>query len=75
MARCFDCLRDFAADEDRFAVLKQMRDIPPEVEPFLDAQERRWYRSMNQDPVFVCEDCAGWYGDHPIRLTAAEAEA
>jgi hypothetical protein len=69
MNRCFDCLAEFAPEADRFAVLKQMRDLPPDTPPD-EAIDLQW---MLVDPVFVCEDCAGWYGDHPIRVTASEA--
>ena len=69
-SRCFDCFHDFLADEDRFAVLKKMRDFPPEYQG--DEMELRRLESLTYDQVFVCGDCAGWYGDHPIRLTSDE---
>lgn len=71
MARCFDCFHEFAADEDRFAVLKKLRELPADFQ--LDAAEARLIDSLAFDQVFVCGACAGWYGDHPIQLTAAEA--
>ena len=63
--RCFDCLAEFAPDAPRFVVLKQMRDIeiPPDaIEP------PSFFQSMALDPVAICEDCAGWYGDQVIQL-------
>jgi hypothetical protein len=67
--RCFDCFHDFAPDEPRFAVLKKMRDLDDEC----PNGDRAIYESLTYDKVFVCADCAGWYGDHPIPLTAEEA--
>ena len=57
--RCFDCLAEFN-DEPRFVVLKKMRDVSPEADP-----TDRWafLESLCYDEVFVCGDCAGWYGD------------
>lgn len=69
LCRCFDCLTDFTDDAPRYAVLKQMRDFGPDVDP----SEARALNSLLFDPVFVCGDCAGWYGDDAIPLTAAEA--
>lgn len=71
MPRCFDCFHDFAPDEDRYAVLKKMRDIPDDWHG--DNIERRRLENLCHDQVFVCSDCAGWYGDHPIPITAEEA--
>jgi hypothetical protein len=36
-------------------------------------RDKAIYESLTYDPVLVCKDCAGWYGDHPIQLTADEA--
>ncbi len=69
LARCFDCFHEFTADEPRFAVLKKLRELGEEM-PNGDASI---YESLTYDPVLVCADCAGWYGDHPIRLSADEA--
>ncbi len=64
-ARCFDCFADLPPDVPCFAVLKQMRDIP--VPP--DAIEPpSFFHSQQFDPVAVCEDCAGWYGDDALRM-------
>lgn len=71
MPRCFDCFHEFTPDEDRFAVLKKMREMPPELQG--EATEMHRLDSLTYDQVFVCGDCQGWYGDHPIQLTAAEA--
>ena len=68
--RCFDCFMEFAVDDDRFAVLKKMRDIPENWHG--DDIARAQLDSLCHDQVFVCEDCAGWYGDHPIRVAAHE---
>ena len=62
--RCFDCFEEYAPAAPRFAVLKKMRDVPPECPP----EDRQWMESLGHDPVFVCSDCAGWYGDHAIVL-------
>lgn len=72
MSRCCDCFHEFAADEDRFAVLKKLRDMPPGIQ----GEERalRELESLTYDQVFICADCAGWYGDHPIRVDAAESQ-
>lgn len=76
--RCFDCFHDFGRHEDRFAVLKKLRDVEDfsiasgiQIEP----ADRRFLESMAWDQVFVCADCAGWYGDHPFQLSADEAGA
>lgn len=69
--RCFDCFREFAPDEDRFAVLKKMRDVPPEADPI---ERAAFLESLTYDQVFVCRDCAPWYGDHPIPVAAIEAD-
>ena len=65
---CFDCFHLFGPDEDRFAVLKQMRDLP--VATYGDDRALRELESLTYDQVFVCRDCAGWYGDHPIQVSA-----
>lgn len=72
MSRCFDCFHDFGPREERFAVLKKLRDLPEGFQ--YDAGERLRLESLTYDQVFVCEDCAAWYGDHPIRLAAIEAD-
>ena len=69
--RCFDCFHEFAADEDRFAVLKKMRDFPDGWHG--DESEKRRLDSLTYDQVFVWGECAGWYGDHAIQVTATEA--
>jgi hypothetical protein len=70
MMRCVDCLTEFQPNEDRFAVLKQMRDFVEGA----DEQESRLLRSMAFDMVFVCEGCSGWYALlPPIRVSALEA--
>jgi hypothetical protein len=70
MNRCFDCFHEFGPDEDRFAVLKQAREVPVNIP---DNAEGRMIYSLSFDQVFICADCAGWYGDHPIQVTAFEA--
>lgn len=60
MSRCFDCFTEFAASQERFAVLKKMRDMPAGTDPV----EARQLDGLLYDQVFVCGDCAGWYGDH-----------
>lgn len=70
MPRCFDCFHEFGATEDRFAVLKQMRELPAEMDP----AEKALMWGSQFDQVFVCVDCAGWYGDHQIPVTAVEAD-
>lgn len=62
--RCFDCFVDLEPNAPRFAVLKKMRDVPPECPP----EDRRFVESLGCDPVVVCGDCAPWYGDHAIEL-------
>lgn len=62
--RCFDCFHDFAPDEDRFAVLKKLRDIPEDWNGSEEARIFAWTACFDQ--VFVCADCAAWYGDHPL---------
>lgn len=47
-------------------MLKKMRDMTPGTDPV----EARLLDSLTYDQVFVCEGCAGWYGDHPIRVPA-----
>ena len=64
--RCFDCSDDFRGQK-RFAVLKQLRDFPDESE--LEPWEVGMVRAMCFGPVFVCADCAGWYGDEAIDVT------
>jgi hypothetical protein len=49
-------------------VLKKMRDVPPECPP----EDRRFVESLRHDPVVVCHDCAGWYGDHAIPLESSD---
>ena len=73
MNRCFDCFHDFCSDEDRYAVLKKLRDVPDIIQG--DERELRLLESLTYDQVFVCRDCAGWYGEHPILVTADEARA
>lgn len=74
MTRCFDCFHDFTPDEYRFAVLKKMRDIPADWNG--EDMARSMAESLCFDQVFVCADCAGWYGDHPIGpLSQEEAGA
>ena len=63
--RCFDCSDDLGAR--RFAVLKQMREFP--TDDTLEPWEVGMVRSMCFDPVFVCADCAGWYGDEAIDVS------
>lgn len=67
--RCFDCFHEFAQTEERFAVLKKLRDVGDEM----SNQDKAIYESLTYDPVLVCADCAGWYGDHPMRLSPDEA--
>ena len=69
MPRCFDCFAEFAPNQERFAVLKQMREWPP----CIDKAEARALNSLLYDAVYVCGDCAGWYGDDATEVTAAEA--
>lgn len=71
MARCFDCLSEFAFDDERFAVIKQLRD-EPDWPSDMDEAERRALRALLFDHVYVCGDCAGWYED-AWGVTAAEA--
>lgn len=71
MNRCFDCLCDFAPEEDRFAVLKQLHEFPADWQG--DDKARRLVEVLLWAPVFVCADCAVWYGDHAIRLSSTEA--
>ena len=71
--RCFDCLEEFKAADYRFAILKRIRDFPEKWQGTDVA--RREIEALLWEQVFVCRDCAGWYGDHPIELTAEEANA
>ena len=68
MSRCFDCFAEFGPNQERFAVLKQMRDLPS-VSP----ADARTYEGLLYDTVYVCGDCAGWYGDDAMTVTAEEA--
>ncbi len=49
-------------------MLKKMRDVPPECPP----EDRRFVEILGHDPVVVCADCAGWYGDHAIPLESSD---
>ena len=73
--RCFDCFSEFGPDEDRFAVLKKLRDDAGLTDRELHPAERAMYHALAHDQVFVCGDCAGWYGDLALPVTAAEAES
>lgn len=64
MARCDDCL-DELGNGRRFAVLKQTREWPPDIDP----AEAKLLNGMLYDLVMVCDDCAGWYGDDAVELT------
>ena len=64
MTRCFDCLEDLPDDTPRFVVLKRMREMPADA----DEVEKRLFNALCFDPVPICADCAGWYGDHAIPL-------
>jgi hypothetical protein len=68
VSRCFDCFADL--EPTRFVVLKKLRDLP-EGWQGSDVARREW-ESLNWDQVFICRDCAGWYGDHPIEVTVDE---
>jgi len=63
--RCFDCFAELPADARKFAVLKQMRDI--EI-PENASEPKSFFWSMAHDPVCVCADCAGWYGDQALEI-------
>lgn len=71
--RCFDCFHLFKADEDRFAVLKKMRDMPEGWHG--TDQALNLLEGLMFDQVFVCGECAGWYGDDAIQLSAEDATA
>lgn len=71
--RCFDCLQDFPAGADRFMVLKKLRDLEMDGIPVDDPLEAKMLDALLLDPVAVCEGCAGWYGEHPIRVTEDES--
>lgn len=45
-------------------MLKKLRDIPDYCKG--DDIARSQLESLCFDQVFVCADCASWYGDHPI---------
>jgi hypothetical protein len=64
-SRCEDCLDEFQPGGRIFVVLKRMRDLPPDTDP----REVRILDNLCFDQVFICEDCAGWYGDHSIDVT------
>lgn len=65
VTRCEDCLSEFTADSQRFVVLKQMRELPPDTDP----AEARVLQGMCYDQVEVCADCAGWYHDDAIEVS------
>ena len=60
--RCSDCLTE-VGDGSRFAVVKEDKS-----QSYTD-EERLLGGHLYQ--VLVCEDCAGWYGDDAISVTAA----
>lgn len=68
MTRCFECLDEFHNGVQRYAVLKKVRDMPPECDPV----ESRQLESLLYDQVYVCEDCAGWHGDEALKADIHE---
>lgn len=73
LPRCADCLEPFAPDAPRFAVIKYEPEPQGEAPVWDSPLDGRWWSRNWQD--FVCADCAGWYSDHAIEVTADEAEA
>lgn len=69
--RCSDCFHEFRRDEDRFVILAKRRDVPADWNGSCEALS--FAQTACFDQVFICADCAGWYGDHPIPVTADEA--
>jgi len=63
MDRCFDCLDDIPESAPHFAVLKPLA-LPLELGEPLDMSEACVF-----DPVVICGDCAGWYGDEAFDLS------
>lgn len=60
MERCADCLADIPEDGPEYRVLKRVRDSGHESgDPVLAC--------LDYEPMRVCEDCAGWYGDEAMR--------
>jgi hypothetical protein len=66
--RCFDCFEEFAVNAQLFAVLKKMRDILPPPEAIEPAS---FFYHAQFDPVMVCKDCAGWYGEEAVKVLVA----
>jgi hypothetical protein len=64
MTRCFECLDEFHNGDQRYAVLKQMRELPPDW--IGTARARAEYEALCYDQVYICQDCAGWHGDEAI---------
>ncbi len=56
--RCSDCLQEFDGGP-RFAVIKEDKSQS------YSEQERFWGGHLYE--VFVCKDCAQWYGDAVAR--------
>lgn len=60
--RCFDCFAEL--NGRRFAVLKQMRDMPPNAQG--TEEGLAFLKHGCFDPVAICADCAEWYGDEAL---------
>lgn len=60
--RCSDCLAEFKTGP-RFAVIKEDKS-----QPYTD-EERQLGGHLYQ--VFVCGDCAAWYGDDVMEVPSA----
>jgi hypothetical protein len=67
MTRCADCLTDFAPDEDRFVVLKQVREMPQSLSAI--GQELTYPHLF--DHVYVCVRCVPEYAE-PVCYAAVE---
>lgn len=63
MKRCADCLSDL--DSPVFWVIKT------DVTRVYDDEEKKLSAHLYE--AFVCEDCAGWYGDEAMYLEEAPA--
>ena len=52
-------------------MLARRHDVPADFNGSEDARRFAEWACFHQ--VFVCGDCAGWYGDEAVRVTADEA--
>ena len=71
MNRCADCFDDLGR-KPRYAVVKTY-SLTPEEQATYDASWPDVLALATAKQVFVCADCAGWYGDAAVKVRAEEA--